>query len=99
MSESGAINPLPPPWGAPLDPHFTPIKAGEAFGQHTQVTAEKAAELGWLFRSEWYKRLVPDTRRCLYHGEIMFPEAELTQAQLDIVYFHQNRGMATGPIG
>lgn len=97
--ESGAVNPLPPPWGAPTDPHFTPQKYGEGFGSHTQVSAEVAAEKGWGFRSEWYKKFVPDTRRCLYHGEIMFPEATLTDEQQNLFYTDQNRGMASGPIG
>jgi hypothetical protein len=29
----------------------------------------------------------------------MFPEQELSQADLDILYQAQNAGMATGPIG
>lgn len=90
---------LPPPWGPRRDPHFDATHTFEGHGLHTQVTAEIAAERGWYWRSEWYKRLVPDTRRCLYHGEIMYPELELTQEQMDIMYTAQNAGYATGPIG
>lgn len=98
MSE-GAVHPLPPPWGPALDPHFRPQFAQEGRGYHYQVTAEVAAQKGWFFRSEWYKRLVPDTRRCAKHGEIMFEEATLTEAQINDLYRFQNNGMATGPIG
>jgi len=89
----------PPPWGPATDPHFTPTKLTEGWGHHEQVFPEEAAIKGWWFRSEWYKRLVPDTRRCRIHGEIMFPEMKLSQEDLDIMYKDQNRGMATGPIG
>jgi hypothetical protein len=99
MPENSAINPLPPPWGPPTDPHFTPQKQGEGQGGHTQITPEDAALKGWFFRSEWYKRLVPDTRRCRHHGEIMYPELAMTEAQKNLGYTDQDRGMATGPIG
>jgi hypothetical protein len=98
MSES-AVHPLPPPWGPRKDVHFTPQKQGEGWGAHTQVTYDQAALRGWFFRSEWYKRLVPDTRRCLHHGEIMFPEMTLTDEQTAELYRFQDNGMATGPIG
>lgn len=89
----------PPPWGPARDPHFDATHNDEAVGHHEQVTAQEAAERSWYWRSEWYKRLVPDTRRCRVHGEIMFPEATLSQADLDIMYTAQNAGYATGPIG
>ena len=89
----------PPPWGPRRDPHFEATHTYEAVGLHTQVDVETAILNGWWFRSEWYKRLVPDTRRCRFHGEIMFPEQSLSQADLDIMYKDQIQGMATGPIG
>lgn len=57
-----------------------------------------AAQRGWYFRSAWYKRLVPDTRRCFVHGEIMFDELPLSDEDLNIMYTDQNRGMASGPV-
>lgn len=99
MAESSSVNPLPPPWGLPVDPHFTPQKAGEGLGYHTQVTAEQATLNGWFFRSEWYKRLVPDTRKCARCGQQLFQEAELTEEQIAVLYRYQENGMATGPIG
>jgi len=89
----------PPPWGPRRDPHFDATHTFEGYGSHTQANALQAALRGWYFRSEWYKRLVPDTRRCLYHGEIMFEEMELTEPEMDTFYTDQRRGMATGPIG
>jgi len=80
------------------DPHFVPTNRGESFGSHYQATAQMAADRGWFFRSEWYKKLVPDTRRCWKHGEIMFPELDLTPTEQNLAYTDQNRGMATGPI-
>ena len=80
------------------DPHFTPTRYGESYGNHYQATAQMAADRGWFFRSEWYQKLVPDTRRCTMHGEIMFPELELTDAEQNLGYKDQNRKMATGPI-
>lgn len=56
-----------------------------------------AAERGWFFRSEWYQKLVPDTRRCFMHGEIMFDELELSEADQNLGYAAQNAGMASGP--
>jgi hypothetical protein len=82
------------PWE---DPHFTPTKRDEGRGSHFQATAQMAAERGWFFRSEWYQKLVPDTRRCWLHGEIMFPELELSQNDRNLGYTDQNRGMASGP--
>lgn len=99
MPENSAINPLPMPWGPPIDQHFTPQCQGEGRNYHTQVTPEKAAELGWFFRSEWYDRLVPDTRRCLKCGRQMFQPMQLTEEQIGLLYRFQENGMATGPIG
>lgn len=99
MPENSAIHPLPPPWGPPTDPHFAPQKSEEGKGHHTQVTAEEATLNGWFFRSEWYKRLVPDTRRCRNCGQQMFKEAVLTEEQIAVLYRFQENGMATGPIG
>lgn len=99
MPENTAINPLPPPWGPRFDAHFTPQYQNEGYRYHTQVTAEVAIERGWFFRSEWYKRLVPDTRRCLHCGQQLFPEAQLTEEQIAVLYRFQENGMATGPIG
>lgn len=79
------------------DPHFVPTRRGESIGNHYQATALQAAERGWFFRSEWYQKLVPDTRRCVMHGEIMFPELDLTNADQNLAYTDQNRGMASGP--
>lgn len=78
------------------DPHFYPTHQHEGSGSHKQATAQMAAERGWFFRSEWYKRLVPDTRKCWVHGEIMFDELALTDAEKDLGYADRNRGMATG---
>lgn len=83
---------LPPPWGPRRDPHFDATHTFEGYGHHEQVTAEEALRKGWWYRSEWYKRLVPDTRRCRIHGEIMFPELEITENEL---YRFQDVGMAT----
>jgi hypothetical protein len=94
-----ALDRLNPPWGPTRDPHFEPTHNQEGQGLHSQITAEDAALRGWGWRSEWYKRYVPDTRRCRYHGEIMFPEATLTPEQQALFYTDQDRGMATGPIG
>lgn len=99
MPENSAINPLPPPWGPRYDAHFTPQCEGEGRGYHTQVLFDTAILNGWFFRSEWYKRLVPDTRRCAKCGLEMFPEAELTDEQIAVLYRFQDNGMATGPIG
>lgn len=87
---------LPPPWGPRVDPHFDAVLRYEGFGHHEQATARDALEKGWWFRSEWYKQLVPDTRRCRIHGEIMFTELTITENEL---YRFQAIGMATGPIG
>lgn len=89
----------PPPWGPGRDPHFQASHEFEGVGLHIQVGVEEAILNGWWFRSEWYSRLVPDTRRCRVHGEIMFTESELSQSDLDILYAAQIAGMATGPIG
>jgi hypothetical protein len=88
----------PPPWGPKRDPHFDARLTFEGYGSHHPMGAREAAERGWWFRSEWYKRLVPDTRRCRHCLEIMFPEAELSQEDKDLMYQAQNAGMATGPI-
>jgi hypothetical protein len=99
MSHDRAGVPInPPPWGPARDPHFTPQKQLEGVGGHQQATVEDALLARWWFRSEWYKRLVPDTRRCRIHGEIMFEEQQLSQADLDRLYVAQNAGMATGPL-
>jgi len=88
---------MPYPTGPREDPHFTPTNRGEGSGSHMQATAQMAAERHWFFRSEWYKKLVPDTRRCWVHGEIMFPEMVLTESERNLGYTDQNRGMASGP--
>jgi hypothetical protein len=86
-------------WTTPEhDPAFAPTHIFEASGSHKQATPEQAAERGWYFRSEWYKRMVPDTRRCWVHGEIMFDEAPMTDQQKLLGYKDQLRGMATGPL-
>lgn len=88
----------PPPWGPERDPHFDATHTFEGSGEHTQVLPEEAALNGWYVRSEWYKRLVPDTRRCRCHGEIRFEPLPLTQEQVDGLYRHQIEGTATGPM-
>lgn len=90
---------LPPPWGPSRDPHFDAELTFEGYGLHSQVDVQTAILKGWWYRPAWYKRLRPDTRRCRIHGEIMFEEQPLSQSDLDIIYAHQNAGMATGPIG
>jgi hypothetical protein len=80
------------------DPHFAATRRFESRGAHYQATAQMAAERGWFFRSEWYQRLVPDTRRCWKHGEIMFPELELTAQEQEMGYTDQNRHMSSGPL-
>jgi hypothetical protein len=99
MPENSAINPLPPPWGPRFDSHFLPQCQGEGHNYHTQVMFDDAIKFGWFFRSEWYKRLVPDTRRCRNCGQQLFTEVELTDAQIGELYRFQDNGMATGPIG
>jgi hypothetical protein len=89
----------PPPWGPSRDPHFDATNSFEGYGLHSRVDVQTAILHGWWYRPAWYNRLMPDTRRCRFHGEIMFPEQELSQADLDIMYAAQNAGMATGPIG
>jgi hypothetical protein len=89
----------PPPWGPRRDPHFAATHTFEAYGFHTQVNAEQAALFSWYYRPEWYKRLVPDTRRCLHCGAIVFDPLPLTEAQEALLYTQQDKGMATGPIG
>jgi hypothetical protein len=88
----------PPPWGPRRDPHFDATHTFEGHGVHTQVDVGTAILKGWWFRPEWYSRLIPDTRRCRFHGEIMYEATPLTQDQLDLLYTDQNRGMATGPM-
>jgi hypothetical protein len=90
---------LPPPWGPSRDPHFDATGTFEGYGLHSRVDVQTAIAKGWWYRPAWYERLQPDTRRCRFHGEIMFPEQPLSQADLDIMYAHQNAGMATGPVG
>jgi hypothetical protein len=89
----------PPPWGPARDPHFEPTHQFEAVGIHDQASASEAADRGWYYRAEWYLPLVPDTRRCKFHGEIMFEPLPLTAAEMGTYYRDQRRGMATGPIG
>ena len=60
------------------DPHFAATHRFEGVGVHKQANALQAAVRGWYHRSEWYKKLVPDTRRCFVHGEIMFEELVLS---------------------
>ena len=60
------------------DPHLAPTHRFEGSGIHKQANAIQASERAWYYRSEWYKKLVPDTRRCWVHGEIMFEPLELT---------------------
>lgn len=88
---------LPPPWGPARDPHFASRLTYEGWGLHRQASAADAALRGWYYRSEWYKRLVPDTRRCVVHGEIMYPALPLSPAEEATFYTDQERGMATGP--
>lgn len=95
----GQVTINPPPWGPARDPHFEPTHLHEGFGAHSQVTVQQAIEKQWYYRSEWYKRLVPDTRRCYFHGEIMYEPLELTPEEQAAFYTDQDRGMATGPIG
>jgi hypothetical protein len=87
----------PPPWGPRRDPHFEATHNFEAYGTHTQVLQAEAALLGWYYRSEWYKQLVPDTRRCRCHGIVMYEPLPLEGP--NPLYVDQRRGMATGPIG
>jgi hypothetical protein len=89
---------LNPPWGPARDPHFEPTHNQEGRGRHEQVTAEEAILKGWFTRVEWYTRLVPDTRRCRFHGEIMYQPLDLTKEQVDVLYRFQDSGQATGPI-
>jgi hypothetical protein len=88
---------LPPPWGPRRDPHFNATRTFEGSHLHTQVLNEEAALNGWYYRSEWYKQLVPDTRRCRCHGIIMYDPLPLDGP--NPFYVDQERGMATGPIG
>lgn len=83
--------------GPSEDPHFVPTRRYADVGTHFQATAIQAAERGWYFRSEWFKKLVPDTRRCFNCGQILFPELDLSDAERNIGYADQNRGMASGP--
>jgi len=90
---------LPPPWGPRRDPHFDATKTFEAGDYHQQVTVGQAVDKGWYYRSEWWRPLVPDTRRCVRHGEIMYEPLQLTPEEQATYYRDQQRGMATGPIG
>lgn len=89
---------LPPPWGPCRDPHFDATLTFEGYGLHSPVDVRTAIDKGWFYRPTWYSRLLPDTRRCRFHGEVMFPEQPLSQADRDIIYAFQNAGMATGPV-
>lgn len=89
----------PPPWGPQRDPHFDATNTFEAGDYHQQATPEQAADKGWWYRAEWYQNLVPDTRRCIKHGEIMYTPMPLTPEQQAMFYTDQQAGMATGPIG
>ena len=53
----------------------------EGLQTHRQATAEMAAINGWYYRREPYLPLEPDTRRCLCHGEVVFPALTLTPQQ------------------
>ena len=66
------------------DPHLAPTHRHEGYGTHKQANAQMAAERAWYFRSEWYEKLVPDTRRCWVHGEIMFEPLELTAEEQNL---------------
>lgn len=93
-----ALDRLNPPWGPARDPHFEPTHNHEASGHHEQATPEDAAQRGWFYRPEWYKRLIPDTRRCRIHGEIMFDD-DLTSFPLSPEsdpYRFQDSGQASG---
>ena len=70
--------------GPSEDPHFAATHRYEGVGIHKQASPLQAAVRAWYFRSEWYKKLVPDTRRCWVHGEIMFPELTLTPEEQNI---------------
>lgn len=89
----------PPPWGPRRDPHFDATNTFEGYGLHQQAIPEQAALKGWYYRPEWYMPLVPDTRRCVWHGEVMYKPTQLTPEQQGMYYRDQKRGMATGPIG
>ena len=90
---------LPPPWGPRRDPHFIATNTFEAGDFHQQVTPQQAVDKGWYYRPEWWRPLVPDTRRCWHHGEIMYNPLDLTLDEKQTYYADQIRGMATGPIG
>lgn len=66
------------------DPHFAPTHRFEGHGSHKQATPQQAAERGWYYRPAWYQKLVPDTRRCFVHGEVMFAPFPLTTAEQDL---------------
>lgn len=84
------------PTGPPKDPHFFPVyKDAPPPGTHFQATAQQAAERGWFYRTEWYQRLVPDTRRCFECGEIVFEPLPLTEAEANVGYLAADKGMAT----
>lgn len=85
------------PHAPPRDPHFDPTYTDAPQG-HFQATAQQAAERGWFFRSEWFKRMVPDTRRCFVCGETVFDELPLSENDQLLGYSDQLRGMASGPL-
>lgn len=53
----------------------------EHLSVHRQVTALEAAENAWYYRPVPTGPLIPDTRRCGCHGDVIFPPLPLTDAE------------------
>jgi hypothetical protein len=51
---------------------------------HIQATAQAAADRGWYWRPSPGSGLVPDTRRCICHGDVIFDAMTLTTAEAAI---------------
>jgi hypothetical protein len=48
------------------------LKRYESGQGHIQATAQMAANRGWFYRPTRRSVLVPDTRKCVCHGELHF---------------------------
>lgn len=66
------------------DHPYDAVYRSEHEGVHFQVTAQEAAERAWYYRPVWYGNLVPDTRKCRCHGEILFDPLPLTAEEQKI---------------
>jgi hypothetical protein len=60
------------------------IKRDEGVGLHRQVTVEEAVTKAWYYRPGPFAQLVPDTRKCACHGDVMFIPINLTDAEKKI---------------